>query len=259
MSTSKPEIVFIHGAWSPPSSYARFTDLLESRGFTVHIPELSSLNGSRPPTSNLATDTAQIREFVTDLVDEGRSIIVLMHSYGGHVGTNALTGLGIEARRQNNLPGGIERLVYICAAAYNVGESMLTIVEKHGQMDLMSAVFPSEEDGTCVCSDPRTILLGPGLSDEEFESWVSQLRPWNGISLGMNLEHCAWLEIPVSYVMATADMTMPWAYQKEMIANMEAHGRKVQTFQLETGHCPPVTTPEDMVKIVEEIVRDLSA
>lgn len=259
MSTSKPEVVFIHGAWSPPSSYARFTDLLESRGFTVHIPELSSLNGTRPPTGNLTTDSAQIRACVTDLADAGRSVIVLMHSYGGHVGTNSLTGLGIETRRQNNLPGGVERLVYIAAAAHNVGENMLGLVEKYGQMELMSEVFPSEEDGTCVCSDPKTILLGTGLSDEEFETWVSQLRPWNGISMAMKLEHCAWLEIPTSYVMATNDMTIPWHFQKDIVANMEEHGCKVQTFLLETGHCPPVTLPKDMVKIVEEIVGNLSA
>ena len=48
------------------------------------------MNEARPPNADLATDTAMVRGDVESLVDAGRTVIAIMHSYGGQVGTNAL-------------------------------------------------------------------------------------------------------------------------------------------------------------------------
>ncbi|KAJ5266748.1 Alpha/beta hydrolase fold-1 [Penicillium angulare] len=112
-SISKPEILLVAGSWHTPAQYAKFRAVLESKGFTVHIPRLPTISTAQPPTADLTTDTDFIRKYVTKLADAGRHVVVLMHSTGGQSGTNALKGLGTEARVQKGLPGGVTRLVYI--------------------------------------------------------------------------------------------------------------------------------------------------
>jgi hypothetical protein len=83
-----------------PESYSKLTHALESVGYEVHVPRLPSMNEERPPTADLATDTAVIRSYVENLVQNGRTVAVILYSYGGQVGTNALVGLGKRERGQ---------------------------------------------------------------------------------------------------------------------------------------------------------------
>lgn len=73
------------------------------------------MNEMRPPNADLATDTELVRGYVEILVDAGRNVIAIMHSYGGAVGTNALCGLSLNDRTQKALSGGVSHLIYLCA------------------------------------------------------------------------------------------------------------------------------------------------
>jgi pimeloyl-ACP methyl ester carboxylesterase len=75
------------------------------------------MNGSRPPTKYLGDETDHIRSIAKGLVNEGRNVVVMMHSYGGQVGTNALHGLDKEHGRKAEQSGGISRLIYMTAYA----------------------------------------------------------------------------------------------------------------------------------------------
>ena len=254
MATSKPDIVIVAGAWHPPAAYDELRKLLESQGYNVHVPYLPTLNGSRPPNADLYTDSEAIAKLVTGLADAGRSVSVLMHSYGGQVGTNALCGLSLESRKQQNLPGGVIRLVYFSGAVNLEGETMMDLVDKMGHTDFVPIAFDFAEDKTCISSDPKTLVVGPGLSDEALQNYVDILVRFNGFAMYQPLKHCSWREIPVSYIFATNDMTFPMDYQNHMVAVMEAAGREVQKFTLETGHCPNITMPEELAKIVDQIL-----
>lgn len=49
-------------------------------------------------------------------------------------------------------------------------------------------------------------------------------------------------------------MTVPLDYQKSMVDHMQAEGQEVQTFELDTGHCPNLTKTKEVVEIVKQIV-----
>lgn len=38
---------------------------------------------------------------------------MILHSYGGAIGTDAIQGLDLPSRTANNLPGGIIHLLYL--------------------------------------------------------------------------------------------------------------------------------------------------
>lgn len=66
--SSTPSIVLVHGAWHVPASYDSLTSSLEAAGFDTHCPALPSMNGARPPTADLESDTTFIRSYVENLV-----------------------------------------------------------------------------------------------------------------------------------------------------------------------------------------------
>ena len=255
MPPTKPTLVLIHGGWHTPSTYSKLTSSLQSAGYEVHVPSLPSMNGARPPTADLATDTALVRRYVESLIDAGHTVIAIMHSYGGQVGTNALHGLSLQRRQQ---PSGVARLIYMCAFALPEGVSMIDKVREFGHEHLIPLAFDFAEDDSCVDRDPKALLVGPGVEDAEAGDYVSSMGRWNGRCMYQEVVQCAWREIPVTYIYTSQDMTVPLEYQKSMVNLMKAEGREVQTFELETGHCPNLTKTTEVVDIVNEVVAGLT-
>lgn len=256
MGSSKPTIAIVHVGWHIPSSYSKLTDHLQSSGLEVHIPRLPSMNETRPPNADLATDTQLIRSYVESLVEAGRSVILVLHSYGGQVGTNALVGLGLEARAKKGLKGSVSHLVYMCGFAQLEDKSMVDKVNEFGHGELMSLAFDFAEDKSVVCRDPKMSLLGDGQGAEESEvqEYLSSLARWNGTCMYQSISHCAWREVPVTYVYMRSDMTVPLNYQKSMVETMKKEGREVATTELSTGHCPNLTKAKEVADIILKVV-----
>lgn len=244
-----------------PKGYARLATALEAAGYEVHVPRLPSNNGKRPPNADLADDTALIRGYVSSLIGAGRHALVIAHSYGGQVCSNSLYGLGLEARSAQGLKGGVSQLIYMTASAMVEGKSMMTSVEKFGHMDLMPVVFSfsDNDDGSGIVRDARLAFVGPYPDDMEAEvdEYVKTLVYFNGKSMHDTVDHAAWREIPVAYILTKNEMSLPLDYQKAWVAEMESAGRKVQTFELDTPHAPHaphLTATEDVVDIVNKVV-----
>lgn len=255
MPPTKPTLVLIHGGWHTPSTYSKLTSSLKSFGYEVHVPSLPSMNGARPPNADLATDTAFVRRYVESLIDAGHTVTAIMHSYEGQVGTNALHGLSLQRRQQ---PSGVASLIYMCAFALPEGVSMIDKVREFGHEHRIPLAFDFAADDSCVVRDPKALLVGPGVEDAEAEEYVSSLGRWNGRCMYQEVAQCAWREIPVTYIHTSQDMTVPLECQKSMVDLMRAEGREVQTFELETGHCPNVTKTEEVVEIISEVVAGLT-
>src|SRR6266545_7351696 len=79
--TPKPIIVLVHGAWADGSSWNGVTSRLQADGFTVYVPP--------NPLRGLASDSAYVASFLTTITGP---IILVGHSYGGAVITNAAVG-----------------------------------------------------------------------------------------------------------------------------------------------------------------------
>src|SRR6266852_9619992 len=81
VSAAKPSIVLVHGAWADGSSWSRVIALLQDQGYTVYAPA--------NPLRGLASDSAYIADFLHAIAGP---IVLVGHSYGGAVITNAATG-----------------------------------------------------------------------------------------------------------------------------------------------------------------------
>ena len=102
----KPTIVFVHGGWADSSGWNQEITNLERRGFTVIAPA--------NPLRDLASDSAYIRSVLQTI---SGPIVLVGHSYGGAVITNAAVGVP-----------NVKALVYIAAFAPDNGESLAQLV-----------------------------------------------------------------------------------------------------------------------------------
>ncbi|KAL3479416.1 alpha/beta-hydrolase [Aspergillus californicus] len=241
-----------HGAWHNPTHYNKLTSALRALGHSVLIPRLHSMNADNK--ADLYTETDQIRSYVESLADAGHAIIVLMHSYGGQVGTNALTGLDTTSRKKETLPGGIVRLLYMCAHALTEGTSMFSIAQAAGREQFLLDALDISDDGMMAYRDVPGRMVGQGLAEDEMEGYVAGLGPWNGRGMYQELRAAAWRGPPVSYIFTLRDRLMPVAYQAAMVEGIRAAGG-LETFDLSTGHCAHVTMTGDVVGILHAIVN----
>ncbi|RAK95641.1 alpha/beta hydrolase [Aspergillus ibericus CBS 121593] len=258
MSPSKPAVLLIPGAWHVPASYNKLTNLLKSSGHDIHVPSLPSMNGARPPTADLETDTAHIREYTQQLADAGQHVVIIAHSYSGQIASNSLTGLWATTRAQQGLPGGVVHIISLCAFMVREGFSMTDVVHHFGHDDYMPLAYDFAEDQTVVDRDPKGRLVspGPGDDDVEVEGYLGTLKRWNGkcMSQGLSTDRVAWRDIPVTYVHTIGDMTTPLAYQQWMVGNMKEDGVEVETVELDTGHSPNLTKAKEVAEIVDMVV-----
>src|SRR5436190_9020390 len=123
----KPSIVLVHGAWADGSSWSRVVGLLQVQGYTVYVPP--------NPLRGLASDSAYIASFLQSITGP---IILVGHSYGGAVITNAATG-----------NPNVKALVYIDAFAPDQGESLAS---------LSSVPPPPGQSPSCLSGDPTTVF-----------------------------------------------------------------------------------------------------
>src|SRR4051812_4444092 len=106
-----PTIVLVHGAWADASSWNAVATGLRGRGFTVFAPP----NLLRGP----AGDAAYISSFVGQRTSG--PVVLVGHSYGGFVITNAATN-----------GGDVRALGYVDAFAPEVGEPTFQILGGSG-------------------------------------------------------------------------------------------------------------------------------
>lgn len=107
-SAETPAIVLVQGSFQLPEVYHKLADALRTLGYEVHQPTLPSLTDPDLASKTLGDDASAVRFQVETLVDEGKTVVVVMHSYGGVVGSEAvLKDLSFDQRKSAGLPGGV--------------------------------------------------------------------------------------------------------------------------------------------------------
>ncbi|KAF2104210.1 alpha/beta-hydrolase [Rhizodiscina lignyota] len=247
MAQDKPTIVIVHGAWHHPEYFSTVGHSLESKGYEVVCPRLPTCNNAIPPDQTLSDDVALIRSTALKLADAGKEIVVLCHSYGGVVSTDALYDLSVEKRAAQNLKGGIKRLAYMCAFIPKKGE---------GLADIFGGTLPPwiqpQPNKTLALVNPENHFFHD-TSDPEH--WASLLVTHPTDAQSDPVSHEAWREIPVTYLICEGDQGLLLEFQKMMIARIEAEGVRVTTETCTASHSPFLSMPQRVVELAINVAN----
>src|ERR1700761_4019504 len=94
MATDKPAIVIVPGAWHVPEHYEPIAKLFREADYETLAVRHPSVSVSRDPGNMLQKDARVGSDVLRKLVnDEGKDVVVIMHSYGGLSGSDAVAML----------------------------------------------------------------------------------------------------------------------------------------------------------------------
>ena len=249
-ATLKPTIVLIHGGWADGSSWHGVISTLQRQGYAVAAPP-NQLRG-------LPSDSAYLASYLSTI---SGPIVLVGHSYGGAVITNAATG-----------NPNVKALVYVDAFEPAEGESLqqLTFAQPGscltGGGDLNNvfnfAVDPSQPAGDSdlyLKVAPGTNYLGfdacfaNDVPEREANVLAATQRPFALGPFTAPSGSPAWASTPSWAVIGTQDLAIPPAELTFMA--QRAHS---QITYVEAGHLSMITKPFAVADVINQAVRSTS-
>ncbi|OLN88353.1 hypothetical protein CCHL11_00534 [Colletotrichum chlorophyti] len=241
-----PTVVFTPGAWHGPQSFDLVRAGLTLKGYESKAITLPSV-GAEPATVGLEADAAVLRSTLETLADAGKEIVLVVHSYGGMVGGNAVEGLGYQQRAANNKKGGVITLVYLSAFAAPNGTSLLDMLsgEYLPWMRVEGDKVFADTPEKIFYADVNPILRAKAIAELSWQSNrvfsdPATYEPWND---GIN----------VMYFHCEQDQAIPLAIQEQMAAQFPSG---YATFYANTSHSPFLSRPDLVIEGIELAVKD---
>ncbi len=222
--------LFVPGAWDGGWDYAKVDSILRKKGDIVYRPTLTGL-GERV---HLANANINLTTYITDIVnvikfENLHNIILVGHSFGGMV----ISGVAEQ------VPDRISQLIYLDAMVPNDGESAIDVCGK-----LWDNFAPFIKD---------SVVLYPfGKTKDTYPTDVPQ--PLKTFTEPLKISNPLVKNIPTAFIKMTKNGTSDSAFDHMGISKAKARNWKIYNF--EGGHYSMREQPENLVKKLEEILKD---
>jgi pimeloyl-ACP methyl ester carboxylesterase len=227
----KPTIVLVHGAFADASGWAAVIRRLHDADYTAYAPA--------NPLRGVAFDADYIRSFLRTI--DG-PIVLVGHSYGGFVITNAAVGAD-----------NVRALVYVAGFAPDEGETAAQATGLGGdEVDLTQVVlvrpFPGagEGDGDAYLKPeiyPQAFC--PDLPPEEGAVMAVSQRPAALATLVAPSGPPAWKSLPSWFVVATEDRIIPPSAERVMAARAGS-----TTIEVDSSHVVFMSHPDEVTTLI---------
>ncbi|MFI8308200.1 alpha/beta fold hydrolase [Streptomyces sp. NPDC085927] len=235
---AKPTVVLVHGAWADASGWSEVVRSLQAEGYPVIAPA--------NPLRNLSDDS----DYLAALLKTIKGPLVLVgHSYGGAVITNAAVG-----------NPNVKSLVYIAGFAPDKGETALQLIAKHPGSHLtddpmapvptaLNAVplggGPSDVDLYIKPDKFRDVFLSNRLDAARANVLAASQRPANVATSYQPSKGAAWKTIPSWYLVTTDDRTIGTENLRFMAKRAGS-----TTVEVDAPHAVMETSPGDITDLV---------
>lgn len=114
-------LVIVPGSFCPAKNYKNQIESLAKQGVQALAVDLPSI-GRRPEGAATMTDDAEaIAQVVEPLLDQGKEVVLLTHSYGGIPGTQSLKAISKKSREAQGKTGGVDTVIYLTSIILQPG------------------------------------------------------------------------------------------------------------------------------------------
>jgi pimeloyl-ACP methyl ester carboxylesterase len=233
---AKPTVVLVHGAWADASSWSHVTERLQKDGYRVIAPAI--------PLRSVDGDAAYLRSI---LAQEAGPFVLVGHSYGGVVTTNAAAG-----------DPDVDALVYVNGFVPDIGEDILhlagegTLVPSSIEVKGFPPFGPLDVD---IYIKPESFreTLGGDLSKKHAAVLAATQRPISLAAAGGPTSATAWKTIPSWYLLGTEDRTITPAAQRFMA---ERAGATIE--EVKASHLSLISRPGKVAELIEQAAASTS-
>lgn len=238
MAGQKPTIVLVHGAFADSSSWNGVIKDLEADGYPVV--------GAANPLRSVKGDAAYVSSILSSIKGP---IVLVGHSYGGHVISGAANG-----------HDNVKALVYVAAFAPEVGESAVELSGKFpGSSLALTLVAPISLSG-----GGHDLYIDQAKFPEQFAADVpepaaklmaAEQRPITEAALKEPAGNPAWKNVPSWFVYGDADKNIPPAAQAWMAERAKSKG----TVVVKGGsHVVMISHPDAVAHVIEQAADTVS-
>ena len=238
--------VLVHGAWHGGWCWKKVAPLLRQTGAQVHVPTLTGLGERSHLAGLLDPSLLNLDLHIQDVVrlleyDDLRQVTLVGHAYAGMV----ITGVA------ESCPERLGHLVYVNGVVPRDGEAMVDQLESvrgpqfvtwvRGQIEKDEGFFPAP-------ATLQDVARRWGITDPSDQAWVLSLvtpHPVASFAQPIRVRRPEARSVPRSFIGSSESGF-------DSVAEM-AQRAGWETFHIDTGHDPMITTPEELANILLRI------
>lgn len=234
----KPTVVLVHGGFADASGWNGVITKLQHDGYKTIAPA--------NPLRGLTTDAAYLASVLKSVKGP---IVLVAHSYGGAVITNAAGG------NRN-----VKALVYVAAFAPEKGERLGALLDEYPGSLIGSSVqpvpYPNPDGGTDLYlrADKFRAAFAADLPLSTTRLMQATQRPFSSLGLTDASRAAAWHTIPSWALVATEDKAIPPALERFFYKRAKSHVIEVKG----ASHVPMMSHPRITANLIERAAKATS-
>lgn len=231
----------VHGAWADTSSWSGEVSALRSQGYDARA--------IANPLENLTTDAETVKNFLATV---SGPIVLVGHSYGGAVITNAAAG-----------NANVKALVYIDAVAPDVGETNIALIGADSALNqrpddqLYEHVpypgAPADASDVYLKKDVFEASFASDLPTEQADRlWAAQ-RTVSTSAFSTPTAAAAWKTIPSWFLISSGDKIITAASMHQMAERARSH-----VIDFDGGsHLTLISHPDAVTRVIESAIASI--
>lgn len=231
--------VLVHGAWEESGMWNDVAPVLRKNGHTVTAIDLPGHGANKQPDSVMTT--LRYKQAVVDTIKQlDHPVVLVAHSMNG----------ALISQVAEQMPGSIERLIYVTAFLLKDGGSVLEAMQSDIDGEALPNIMYSDDQAFATL--PEHALRRIGFHDVN-ESVIQRIMPlmseWQATEPFMAkvvLTDENFGSVPKTYIRTSNDKMVSPALQDKMIANWEVEF----ILHLESGHFPAFSQPEKLAGLL---------
>jgi pimeloyl-ACP methyl ester carboxylesterase len=236
-----PRIVLVHGAFNGAWCFDPLVERLRGRGRDVVAVDLPGHGADPGPFGDLHADAARVTS-VLDAVDPDQGALLVGHSYGGAVITEA------------GAHPSVRRLVYLAAFALDAEESCGNAAgpgfkaagHSHAGRPNLGHAFVPDDAGNATLDPAQVPGLFYGDCDQATSDWaLPRLGAQPLANLRQEPDAVAWKTVPSTYAVSAQDMAVHPGLQQVMAA------RCTDQVEWPTAHFAFLSRPELVAHLLD--------
>lgn len=236
--------VLVHGAWAAPFAWKQVQDILTESGYQSIALQLPGHGSDNADPKTLHMDS--YISYVTDAIKQtGKKVILVGHSMAGMI----VSGVAEQ------IPQLIEKLIFVAAYLPQSGQSAFAISSIDTQSLLGASLIVSEDHSTFDVKLENAL----NIFCQDAPAYIQQLvlanykpEPAAPFSDTVNLTEANFGKVKKFYIETLQDHGIGNILQKQMIAASDI----IDSYDLDSGHCPMLSQPQQLSEILIEIASE---